>query len=149
MRSLGVLRRRRAVWVGVVLLLLAGIVVACGRAGQGSIAIVTPEADFGTIPNDAPVTRVFDIRNDGTGTLKITGVTTSCSCTTAEVADDSLEPGDVTTLIVTFDPTTHNGATGGFMRQVFIRTDNPDMPEAMFTFRVEVVEAQAALLPGE
>ena len=141
MRSVGTLLPRRGVWVIVLLLSFSFVGAGCSSTGRGKIALVTPEADFGTILNDAPVTRTFDIRNDGTGTLRVTSITTSCSCTVAEVAEDNLGSGEVTTLTVTFDPTTHNRATGAFMRQVFIRTNDPHTPEATFTFWVEVVEA--------
>ncbi len=124
--------------------LLALLIVAlsaCGGRVKGGIVLTSQDADFGTIANDAPVTRTFEIRNDGEGELEITGLTTSCSCTTAEVEDITVPPGSATTLIVTFDPRTHNGATGHFMRQVFITSNDPDAPRTTFTFRVEVVEA--------
>ena len=86
------------------------------------------------------MTQVFDVRNTGRGVLEITGLSTSCGCTTATVSRNSLEPGDVADLTVTFDPATHNGATGEFVRQVFIESTDPESPEAVFTFRITVIE---------
>jgi hypothetical protein len=130
----------RLIWISLLILLLA-VATACGVRGAGEIVLVTTEASFGTIPNDSPVTQVFEIRNDGTGTLRITQLSTSCSCTIVEVESDRIAPGESTLLTVTFDPTTHNGATGDFMHQVFIRSNDPDTPEARFTLWVTVVEA--------
>jgi hypothetical protein len=131
--------RRCPLRVGMLLLLLA-ITSACGRAAQGRIALSSVEADFGRIANDAPVTRTLDIRNEGTGALEITELSTSCSCTVAEVAAQQIAPGGSTLLTVTFDPGAHNGATGRFMRQVFIGSNDPGTPQATFTFWVEVLE---------
>jgi hypothetical protein len=139
MRSLS--QRLRRGWVGFgLLLLLASVAAGCSSRASGKIEVVPVEADFGTIPNTAPVTHVFDIRNGGTGLLEITGLSTSCSCTVAEVDSDQIEPGEITALTVTFDPTSHNGATGNFMRQVYVRSNDPETPERTLTFWVEVVE---------
>ena len=121
-------------------LLLLALLTACGPAPAGRIDLPATEAEFGTAPNTTPVTRVFEVRNTGDGVLDITGLSTSCSCTTATVSKESLEPGDVADLTVTFDPATHSGATGQFMRQVFIRSTDPETPETVFTFRITVVE---------
>ncbi len=132
--------KARLIWITPLILLLAFATAYTGR-GAGEIVLVTTEANFGTIPNDVPVTQTFEIRNDGTGTLQITELSTSCSCTIVEVERDRIAPGESTVLTVTFDPTTHNGATGDFMRQVFIRSNDPDTPETRFTLWVTVVEA--------
>jgi hypothetical protein len=121
-------------------LALLVLLSACGPPPAGKIDLATTEAEFGTTPNTDPVTRVFEVRNTGDGVLDITGFSTSCGCTTVTVSKESLEPGDVADLTVTFDPTTHNGATGQFMRQVFIQSTDPGKPEAVLTFHVTVVE---------
>jgi len=123
-----------------VALLVLILLSACEAAPAGKINILTTEAEFGTVLNTDPVTQVFEVRNTGDGVLDITGLSTSCSCTIATVSKDSLEPGDVADLTVTFDPGAHNGATGQFVRQVFIQSTDPENPEAVFAFRITVVE---------
>jgi hypothetical protein len=98
------------------------------------------EFDFGTVPNTKAVSETFEIRNEGSGTLEITGVSTSCGCTTAEVADSSVLPGESTELVVTYDPQAHGGATGRFMRVIYIRSNDAQTPEAQLTVFVNVVE---------
>jgi hypothetical protein len=43
-------------------------------------------------------------------------------------------------LLVTYDPLAHDGATGQFLRLVYVRSNDPDTPEASLTLRVTVVE---------
>jgi hypothetical protein len=140
MRAVNGAARYSRIILGTTALLLLGLLSACGPAPAGKIHLATTEAEFGTIPNTDPVTRVFEVRNTGDGVLDITGLSTSCGCTTATVSRESLEPGEVADLTVTFDPATHNGAIGEFMRQVFVQSTDPENPEAVFTFRITVVE---------
>jgi len=81
------------------------------------------------------------VTNVGQGPLEITGVSTSCGCTTAQIGIRRLSPGAATDLKVTYDPQAHDGATGEFMRVVYVRSSNdPDTPEASLTIWVTVVE---------
>ncbi|MDF1514110.1 MAG: DUF1573 domain-containing protein [Anaerolineae bacterium] len=131
--------RNLAVTVTALLLSIA-ILNSCGEVPAGKINILATETDFGTVPNTDLVTRIFEVRNTGEGKLDITQLSTSCSCTTATLSKDKINPGDVANLTITFDPGAHNGATGQFMRQVFIESNDPETPKAVFTFRITVVE---------
>jgi hypothetical protein len=51
----------------------------------------------------------------------------------------TLPPGEAADLKVTYDPQAHDGATGEFMRLVYVRSSDPDIPEARLTIRVKVV----------
>lgn len=130
----------------VVVLLALSISMVSGAAGcasqprsPGQIELSATEFDFGTIPNTGPVSQLFQVRNTGEGLLEITGVSTSCGCTTAEIDNRSLDPGETTDLKVAYDPLAHDGATGQFMRIVYVRSDDPDTPEASLTLHVVVV----------
>ncbi len=124
----------------IILLALAAIVGCTTARPPGKIELSADEFDFGTVPNTEAVNQVFQVRNVGQGELEITGVSTSCGCTTAEIGSHSLSPGDETDLTVTYDPQAHGGATGEFMRLVYVRSNDPDIPEANLTIRVTVVE---------
>ena len=67
-------------------------------------------------------------------------MSTSCGCTTAKIDGRQLAPGEATDLTVTYDPLAHDGATGEFMRIVYVRSSDPNMPEANLMIRVTVVE---------
>lgn len=125
------------------LALLAGS-AAIGYAAlpraTGQIELSDEAFDFGTVPNTGPVSHTFQVRNAGDGPLSIEGLSTSCGCTTAEIDNKRLAPGEVTDLTVTYDPLAHDGALGQFMRLVYVRSDDPETPEANLTIRVTVVE---------
>lgn len=143
MKEGGALTRSHLLLVLLMLVVLAAVMTG-GCAAQprepGQIEVSATEYDFGTIPNTGPVSRVFQVRNAGKGPLAIRGVSTSCGCTTAEIDGLSLAPGGATDLTVTYDPLAHDGATGEFLRLVYIRSDDPDTPEASVTIRVTVFE---------
>lgn len=126
-----------------VLILMLALGAGCRAAeadAPGEIELSTHAFDFGTVPNTDPVSETFQVRNVGQGTLEILAVSTSCACTTAEVGSRSVPPGGATDLTVTYDPQVHDGATGEFVRVVYVRADDPDIQEAELTVRVTVVE---------
>jgi len=145
--------KRRGLYAAPVLLglLTITLTIAAGctpsPSGSGRIELSATEFDFGTIPNDAPVSQVFQVRNVGEGWLEITGVSTSCGCTSAEVTPRRLAPGEVAELRVTYDPRVHGGEAGTFLRQVYIRSNDPEAPEAVLTIHVTVVASDGAALP--
>jgi hypothetical protein len=120
-------------------LLILAVGCTANAESPGEIELSTAEFDFGTVPNDKPVSQVFQVRNAGRGPLKILGLSTSCGCTTAEINDHRLAPGATANLTVTYDPQAHDGATGDFMRIVYVRSDDPDTAETTLTLRVKVV----------
>jgi hypothetical protein len=138
--------------VAVVALLAMGLVGAAAYAavtsGPGRIELSATEFDFGAVPNTGPVSHEFQVRNAGRGPLEISGVSTSCGCTTAEVESQHLEQGESTTLRVTFDPQAHDGAVGEYLRMVYVRSNDPATPEASLTIRVTVVAPQPAGTTG-
>lgn len=131
---------RRDVYTALALLVLLAGAAGCAAdaPGPGRIALSATDFDLGIIPNTEPVSHTFEVRNIGEGWLEITGVSTSCGCTTADVARHRLAPGEATDLVVTFDPRAHGGETGTFLRQVYIRSNDPETPEAVLTLRVTV-----------
>jgi hypothetical protein len=121
------------------LLVLIVVGAACTPVVQpGRIELSETEFDLGTVLNTKPVSQTFQVRNAGQGTLEITGVSTSCGCTTAQVDKDRLGPGETANLTVTYDPQAHGGQTGRFMRVVYVRSNDPETPEASLTIRVTV-----------
>ena len=125
------------------LVLVLAVGVGCSAVeadAVGEIELSTETFDFGTVPNTDPVSETFQVRNVGQGTLEILGVSTSCACTTAEVGSLRIPPGEATDLTVMYDPQVHDGATGEFMRLIYVRSDDPDTQEAQLTVRVTVVK---------
>jgi hypothetical protein len=132
--------------MGGLLALLLAAAAGCATVEQspGQIELSATEFDFGNVANTGAVSEVFQVRNVGRGVLEITGVSTSCGCTTATVDGRSLGPGEETDLTVTYDPQVHGGETGDFLRVVYVRSNDPDAPEASLTIRVTVVGPEEA-----
>lgn len=99
--------------------------------------------DFGEINQyGGTVTTYFTITNTGTDTLTIGNITTSCSCTSADVADKEIAPGEQTKLTVVFDPNFHEEPLGVFKRTVFIPTNDLNIPEEEVTVQVDIIEGK-------
>lgn len=99
--------------------------------------------DFGVVPQfGGTVETTFTITNTGIETLEVGTITTSCSCTSAEISDATIEPGEEAILTVIFDPDFHEEPGGAFKRTVFIPTNDPDAPEAEAAIAVDITEGE-------
>lgn len=152
----------RADWrIAVVLL---AVVIAAGIGlwayearpvnASGRIAIDHTSWNFGDIGQDV-VSHTFRVRNAGTESLRLDGISTSCMCTSAAFTYGPatsprfgqhnnppwqfvLEPGTEGLLIVFYDPTVHP-ETGHFERDVYILSSDPLQREARVTIHVNEV----------
>ncbi len=135
-----------------ILLLLVAMALLAVGAGVGygwlqaapseppRIAVTPAEFDLGEIGPKLAVSHVFTVTNAGGALLDISGVSTSCGCTTATIEATQLQPGESTALTVTFDPQAHDGSTGRFLRLVYLRSNDPQTPEAQVKLRVTVTD---------
>lgn len=99
--------------------------------------------DFGVIPQfGGTVEADFVVTNNGEATLEIGDITTSCSCTSATIANSSIKPGKSTILTVIFDPDFHEEPLDVFKRTVFIPTNDPQNPEAEVSITVDIAEGR-------
>lgn len=120
------------------LVLLAFVLIGCG--GSPTLAVLPATYDFGGIAADAPVTTTLQVRNTGQAELRISGITTSCGCTTATVDKMTLAPGAVTNLTITFDPQAHPGLYGPLLRMVYLQSNDPAQPEVEVPVTVEILD---------
>lgn len=115
--------------------------------------VISPtSADWGQIPMDkGTVSKIFNLKNTGTDTLKLFNVKTSCHCTKAHVTiggDDSpdfgmdsysswtgeVAPGKEAKVTVVFDPAYHGPAgVGPITRFVSVETNDKVNPKLTFT----------------
>lgn len=152
--------------VGATVLVIAGGVWVSGRSGSVSGVSVEEDArarveelthDWGEIHIDGgKVEKVFNIRNEGSGTLKLYNVKTSCMCTTAQLMlGEKLSPefgmhskssyklevpkGETAKLKVVFDPAFHGpSGVGPITRQVVVQTNDIDRQKLNFSLEAEV-----------
>ena len=116
--------------------------------------------DLGTVSIDGGlVATTFTVQNAGQRDLTITGLQTSCGCTTAVLRTSqgpspvfgagppgdvgwsaTLAPGEKATLVVTFDPMAHGPeATGELRRTVSVVSDDPLNPRLEVVLDIVVV----------
>lgn len=105
------------------------------------ISVDKEKYDFGTIPRKGGIVSTeFTIKNSGTENLITSSISTSCGCTSAEIKDEDVLPGEETTLTVFFDPDYHEEPQGKFTRTVFIESNDPDKEEIEVKILVDIDE---------
>ncbi|MHA2054864.1 MAG: DUF1573 domain-containing protein [Candidatus Hodarchaeales archaeon] len=118
------------------------------------IRIVPGSMDFGTVPQ-VVLNQTFKIENVGDKTLNITSISTSCGCTSVVLVIDgeqspgfgrsnnpedwigSIDAGKNADLIVSYDAGLHPDL-GHVKRVVFIKSNDPSLPEAKVTITANV-----------
>lgn len=66
--------------------------------GVGSLTTPTPTIELGEVKSGPEIVRVFELKNRGTGTIRILKTTPGCGCVRAELKQQVLKPGETTTL---------------------------------------------------
>lgn len=116
------------------------------ETGQVPVAVLDrTELDWGVIPRSPAVTEDFVLSNTGSAPLEVKLVTTSCSCTTAELMSGgkvlsvpvSIEPSKSVTVRVVFDPDAHD-SRGLTRRAVRIETNDPVNPFLIINLLADV-----------
>lgn len=80
--------------------------------------------DFGVIKQSGgKVKHDFAFMYNGDVPVSITGVPTSCACTSATVSPTELNPGDDAVLTVTFNPNLHAEPEGKFFKTITLLTE--------------------------
>lgn len=111
------------------LLLVMGVGLST-YAAEGSIVVTPASYDFGDIlPANGPVTTTVTVKNTGSAAIKINRISTSCGCTTAEMDDSDLRPGEERKMDITFDPNVHPDQSGTITRVVYLQTSEEVTPE--------------------
>jgi hypothetical protein len=95
------------------------------------------EWDFGKVKAGDVVTHEFIFKNGGDKPLKIINVATSCGCTASKIKKDLLAPDESTSLSVSFNSKSYNGAVRQF---VYVTTDAIDKSVTRYIIKAEVVK---------
>lgn len=90
--------------VAVVLLILVGCKSDSEGPTKSGLFLSERSHAFGGISDTQTVSHIFHLRNDGSDSLKILDVHSSCGCTPTMVDKKILGPGDSANLKVTFNP---------------------------------------------
>ena len=121
----------RILSIAAVLFLVTG---AMARA-QGKLEIVGGDHyDWGTV-QPGKLTTTVEVKNVGTGDLKIVEVRPTCFCTVAPIDKDLLKPGEIAKIDVTMDVTTK---TGVMERAVIIRSSDSSQPKQVLHLKATI-----------
>lgn len=113
---------------------------------QSARIYLTPTTqDLGTVVYGDVATTSFELINATAEEVTVTRVSTSCSCTSAQVAETTIQPGESTQVTVSFDPAVHGDATdvGAITRSIYLETDHPESERVTATITATVVLAGA------
>jgi len=128
------------------------------HSGMPKIEIPHKEYDAGTVSMaGGKIKHTYEIKNTGTGDLKIESIWTSCHCTTARLTisgktspefgmirrftSQKIHPGETGLLEVTFDPAFHGPqGTGPVVRTVYLSTNDPQNKKVEVRLMADVVE---------
>lgn len=92
--------------------------------------------DFGTTKQGEKVNHSFAVVNKGDDTLKISGVTTSCGCTAADLPKKEILPGETINIALEFSTT---GRVGVQTKYIAINSNDKEKPVVKFTLTGNVV----------
>ncbi len=137
--------KRRVLWVGAAVLVVAAVVYAVsGRGGRKAettavtgvtgpkIAFATPEHDFGQIKNGEVIKHAYVFTNNGSATLVISNVQTSCGCTTAGEWTRQVEPGKTGSIPIQFNSGSFSGAVG---KSITVTCNDPNQPTVVLQIK--------------
>ncbi len=136
--------RNRSSWIRqlsflALMALVAFLLAACGDAPP--LIVVEPATqDLGEVPQQ-PLELSYTVWNRGGSPLHIEKVSVSCGCTKAAVDQETIPPGESTQLRVTLDPA-EDDLYGNLVRVIYIRSNDPETPEAEAEFRVTIHKAE-------
>lgn len=85
--------------------------------------------------DDSPKTFIFRFENVGREQIAINRLFSTCSCASATVSKNMIEPGEKAEIAVRYNP---KGHPGKFERRILVYTDGEDDPAAVLKLAVEV-----------
>lgn len=94
-----------------------------------------PVFDFGQVEQGEQVTHDFRFTNRGNRDLRVQSVKTSCGCTAAVIAADTIPPGTEGTIQATFDTKRFAGQKA---KDIRVHTNDPFRPVTTLTLRGEI-----------
>jgi len=99
---------------------------------QPDVTVAPTNRDLGSVGSKDVVNLNYAVLNEGSQDLVVDSVVTSCGCTTAELSNNIIPPGNRADLKVRFDVGFHKTARGEqVVRIVWLKTNDPDTPIAI------------------
>ena len=119
-----------------------GEAAAAGSAAPDTVVFIGPRMhvdapvfDFGQVEQGEKITHAFRFTNQGNRALRVQSVKTSCGCTAAVVAANTIPPGEEGTIQATFDTKRFAGHKA---KNVRVHTNDPLSPVTILTLEGEI-----------
>lgn len=93
------------------------------------------EYNFGEVDEGKVVEAKIEIKNEGSGTLEIKDVKTTCGCTAVLLSSKKLQPGETGTIKINLDTTKREGQ---FIRTISIYSNDLDDPIQTITLLANI-----------
>lgn len=93
--------------------------------------------EFGDVYTDIPVKKIITLKNEGTDTLIISNVSSSCGCTAALMSNSHIPPGDSGLLSISFDGKKFSGI---IRRTVSFESNDPQQQKNRISFSANVLK---------
>lgn len=91
--------------------------------------------DFGKVGEGITLEHTFTLKNESKKILVIENLRTSCGCTGSVISKNTIPPGGVAEIKVTFKTKGYSGSVSQF---VYVQTNDPQNPVIKFTIKAEV-----------
>jgi hypothetical protein len=128
----------------IITLLMAFIASSTIGAEKKSIAASENSYDFGHIGIDYKVFHMFKLYNQGSTPVIVKSINVLCQCTSVEVYDTALAPGESTDVRISLDTYTLFGKT---TKNFTLQTNSPITPNIDFTYSSTVGQWPFGLKP--
>jgi hypothetical protein len=93
--------------------------------------------NFGDVYTDMTVKKIITLKNEGTDTLVISEVSSTCGCTAALISNDHIPPGDSGLLSISFNGKKFGGKIS---RAVSFQSNDPERKKVHITFTANVLK---------
>ena len=122
--------------------IIAELLETDNPAGRAKVEVLGgTEFDFGVMLRNAKSSHEFSLKNVGDIPLRLRVLGSTCKCTVGTLDQDTLDPGESTTVKLEWTAKTNSGT---FSQSADIKTNDPDLTELKLTVRGQVVELVAA-----
>ena len=123
----------------IIILVTTTLLGAC-VSYQPSIILEEDQLNLGDVINGEILTYELTVSNQGNSPLEVESVSTSCGCTTATLEPMTIQPGEKGILHIEFDSGAHGPElTGELVRQIYIVSNDPNIPEAKIEFVANIL----------
>jgi hypothetical protein len=117
--------------------LYAALFLGMSTVAQAQLAWEKTELDLNPAAGADAVVANFKYENKGTTPINIKAVRTSCGCTTAALAKNTVAPGEKGEIVATMKI---GDRTGMQQKTVTVETDDPKAPSTVLTFKAMIAQ---------